>query len=365
MKLCRHRVLNQIRRTGAVGRLELGRQLRMGKSRVCDIVQEMLEQGLLLENSRKGERRGRRPILVRTNPEHGLTIGLDFEARRMRVVIVDFSGEVRWKEQSALQPGIDRTTLIEKILAGVERGLVEARAMGIRPLGIGIAAPGIIDRKSGSIIHYDLMEEARDIPLRDLVAAQTLLPCIMDNNIRSYALTESMSGSAQHLNSFICLGVRSGVGAAIMQDGKLLEGSHGFSGQAGYAVIPTGHGVANWKHLHNVVSEKALELDVESHEWNISPRRAQRAGELIGAYIASMVSLIDPQAVVLAGALVQPDSPLWPWLERSYRQFILSDIEDRVPLLPSRAGPYAAAVGAAHRCFEKLYPVDPWVEAIV
>ena len=62
----------------------------------------------------------------------------------------------------------------------------------------------------------------------------------MDNNIRVLTLAEWMSGAAQHLDSFVCLAVRSGVGAGIVLDGKLFGGSHGFAGEPGYAPVTLG-----------------------------------------------------------------------------------------------------------------------------
>ena len=54
----------------------------------------------------------------------------------------------------------------------------------------------------------------------------------------------------------------------------------------------------------------------------------------------------------------QPDGPLWDTIERTFRRFVLPDVAGRVQLLPARLGPFAAAIGAAHRCFENLYPVE-------
>ena len=357
MKFGRNRILHRIRRRGHVGRLQLARALRMSNSRVCQVVQEMLDEGLVLEEFSGNSRRGRRPVPLHVNPDHGRLLGLDFEAKRMRVVAVDLAGGVTWEHREPLAPVTDRQDLIDCVLGLIDDGIARVRGDGRRLLGIGLAAPGIIDRRTGTMVHYDFIEAARDIPLRDLVASHTGLPCAFDNNIRAYALAEWTSGAAQHLTSFVCLAVCSGVGAAIMQDGHLLGGSHGLAGEAGYIAIPNDKAASGWKTFHELVSEQALGLDVESETFELSDTRAQRAGELVGAQLATFANLLDPEAIVLAGKLIQPDGPLWPWLERTYRRFVLPDLADRVQLLPARAGPFAAAIGAAHRCFQLLYPV--------
>ena len=352
----RNLLLDHIRRFGPIGRLELGRQLRMSKSRVCEVIQQMLDQRLVLESLNGTERRGRHPVPLRLNPEHGYLLGFDFEAKRMRLAVVDFAGNVRWRQQKALRPMRNRQALVDRLLSFIDVGLLRIRSQFGRALGVGLAAPGVIDRRTGTIVHYDFIDAARDVPLRDLAAARTGLSCSMENNIRAYARTEWMSGAARHLSSFICFAVRSGVGAAIVQDGRLLAGSHGFSGEAGYVPVPSNRAASQWKTFQQIVSEHALGVNVEAKSFHLSEARAKRAGELVGAQLAALATLLDPQAIVLAGGLIQPASPLWPWIERAFRRFMLPDLADRVQLLPSRVGPFAAAIGATHHCFQMLYP---------
>jgi len=357
IKFRRNRLLALVRRSGTIGRLKLARSLRMSNSRVCQLVQEMLDHGLLLEELTGTTRRGRRPVPLRINPDYAYMLGLDFEAKRMRLVAVDLAGHLVWQCQQPLGPVADRAELIHRLLDMIDRGIAEVRARGRPLLGVGVAAPGIIDRRTGTIVHHDFIDAARNVPLRDLVATHTGLPCAVDNNIRACALTEWMSGAAQHLETFICLAVRSGVGAAIMHRGQLWDGSHGLSGEGGYIPVPDSRPASRWKRLHELVSEHALGIDAESEPSGLSESRAQRAGEWVGAQLAALANVLDPQAIVLAGRLIQPDGPLWPALERTYRRFLLPDLADRVQLLPSRAGPFAAAIGAAHRCFQLLFPV--------
>ena len=227
-------------------------------------------------------------------------------------------------------------------------------------LGIGLAANGIIDVRRGVILHYDLVPAATDLPLRDLVAAETGLPCCMENNIRVLTLAEWMSGAAQHLDSFVCLAVRSGVGAGIVIDGKLFGGQprlrrraglHAGDARAGRAAVeaPAGRGVRERAGRRR--RGRATSLSARARP---ASGRADRCAQL-----ATMAALLDPQAIVLAGGLLRPDRPLWDAMVRVFRQMVFPELADRVQILPARLGPFAAAMGAAHRCFEMLYPLEP------
>ena len=93
----RHRLLQQLHRRGQASRLRLARELRISNSRVCDLVDKMVDEGLLDEDADVGERRGRRGVRIRLNPRYGHFVGLDMEAKRLRLVLTDFTGQVVWE----------------------------------------------------------------------------------------------------------------------------------------------------------------------------------------------------------------------------------------------------------------------------
>lgn len=357
MEIRKHLLLQHIYRSGSIGRLELGRDLQMSKSRLCEVVQEMIDEGLILETLNGTERRGRRPVPLSVNPNHGCFVGLDFEAKRMRVAVVDFSGQTLFKRHQALRPMKDRKTLINRLLGLIDEGLDAARRLNAGILGVGVAAPGIINRNTGTLLHYDYIEAARNIPLRKLIESHTGLPCSVDNNIRCYALTEWTSGAARNLTSFICLAVRSGVGSAIVLNGRLLDGSHGYSGEAGYLPVPSRRPVSQWKTFQEVVSENALQIDSESGAIALPKKEARIAGELLGAQAASLATLLDPEAIILVGRLLAPKGPLWAHVEKTFRRFILPDITEQVSLLHSKVDSYAAAIGATQLSFQERFPI--------
>lgn len=358
MEIRKHMLLQHIYRNGSIGRLELGRDLQMSKSRLCEVVQDMIDEGLVVETLDGQERRGRRPVPLSVNPDYGCFVGLDFEAKRMRVVVTDFSGRSLFKKHQALRPMKERKTLIKHLLDFVDKGLKAARDLNAKVLGVGVAAPGIINRNTGTLLHYDFIEAARDISLKDLIEERTGLPCAVDNNIRCYALTEWTSGAAKNMSDFICLAVRSGFGSAIILNGRPLDGSHGYSGEAGYSPVPSSKPASEWKTFQEVVSENALQIDTESSTLELSDEKARIAGELLGAQAASLASLLDPEAIVLVGRLLEPNGSLWPHVEKTFRRFILPDIGEQVSLLHSLVDSYAAAVGATQLCFQERFHIS-------
>ncbi|MCC6681882.1 MAG: ROK family protein [Phycisphaeraceae bacterium] len=318
-------------------------------------MQEMLDEGRLVEHAGGPERRGRRGVPVALNGQFGHILGFDMEALRLRLVVVDYAGRTVWQKRQSLSETDTREQLIDNVLGFIESCLEEVRPRFANLMGLGLAANGVVDVKRGVILRYDSIPAARDLPLRDLVASRFNLPCCIEDNIRCLTLAEWNHGAARGFNSFICVAVRSGVGAGIVIDGHLFTGSHGLAGELGYLPTATNSG---WEILQNLVSETSLKVDVETENFELTPGRASLAGEILGAQLASIAVMFDPQAIVLAGGLMAPDGQIWPHVGMTFRRLALPEIGERVSLLPAQLGPFAAAVGAAYRCFQKLHPVE-------
>jgi len=357
----RNMLLQSLHRRGQASRVALARALNISNSRVCDLVEQMVGEGLLLEQGVEGDRRGRRGVSVRLNPDYGQLVGFDMEAKRLRMVATNFAGDVIWQNRHPLSAPKDRDSVIDEILAFITAGMADVRKQFGKPLAFGIAASGVIDAKRGTILHYDLLPHMVDVPLRELIAREVELPCLMDNNIRAMTLAEWVSGAAKGLSTFMCVAVRSGVGCGLVLNGRLRGGSHGFGGEMGYMLAPAGSNSGNgaWKTLQQLVSESALGVDVEADGFaGISDSAAKRCGELIGTTLASVAAIIDPEAFVLAGGLMNPMGPLWPHVFETFRRYALTELIERVHLLPARLGLFAAAQGVAYRAlYEQLFPV--------
>jgi len=358
----RNMLLRTLHREGVSSRMQLARLLHISNSRVCDLIDQLVADGLVVEEESVGDRRGRRGVPIRLNPNVGVLVGLDMEAKRLRMVATDFQGTVIWQTRRPLDKPLARNQLIDAILSFVDAGLSEVRANFGEPLGLGIAACGVTDTRRGTILHYDMRPEMVDLPLRELICREVSVPCVMENNIRAMTLAEWTSGAARGLKSFACMAVRSGVGAGVVLDGRLIAGQHGFCGETGYMVIPAGPRAAQWKSLQQTVSETALGLDVESDGMAMPQSAARRAGEILGSQLASIAALLDPQAIVLAGGMLNPDGPVWPHVVATYKRTALAELAREVPLVPAQLGPFAAAQGAAYRCLYELFPLITQVD---
>src|SRR3954466_13367909 len=104
----RNTLLQALHRRGVASRLQLARTLHISNSRVCDLVDEMVSEKLLIEEEVGGDRRGGRGVSGRINPDFGQLIGFDMEAKRLRMVATDFAGRVIWQHRQPLRVAKNR-----------------------------------------------------------------------------------------------------------------------------------------------------------------------------------------------------------------------------------------------------------------
>ena len=89
----KNRILNEVFRSGSCSRFDLARRLNINATMVGNYVDDFLAEGLLIEDEPIASGRGRVPVPLRINPDHGCLLGVEFEALRARAVLCDFAGE--------------------------------------------------------------------------------------------------------------------------------------------------------------------------------------------------------------------------------------------------------------------------------
>lgn len=377
------RILNEVFRSERCSRFDLARRLNINATMVGTYVDEFLREGILVEGEPVQSRPGRAPVPLQPNPDHGCFLGLDFEALRARAVLCDFAGEVLQQEEIPIRMGTRREDVLREIVSLATRLADRAD----RPLlTVGVAAPGQVDVLSGRILHYRLLPDFDQVPIREQFEAVFDVPVFIEDNIRAVAFGELMRGSGRGSDNFLCLAVRSGVGLGIVIDGKLYRGANAMAGEAGYMVIPTREGprlvtdlvsakvfveemralLDSWQSTtaRKRLVEKGDDLSLadivavaESGD-HLLHERLEELGTHLGILTANLANLFAPEKIVLTGEVVNCSMLVRQPMERTFREFTLPQLLRTVYLKDGTLGGFAGALGAAWMGFAKVFPED-------
>ena len=248
-------------------------------------------------------------------------------------------------------------------------------AMGAAPdsgpiAGVGAGCGGPMTWPAGEVSPLNI-PGWRGFPLRArLQARHPGLPVRLHNDAICLAVAEHWRGRGRDQGSLLGLVVSTGVGGGLVLGGRLIDGATGNAGHIGHMVVdPTGPECAcggrgcleaiaagprvarwakdqGWRGGEPGADARALADDARAGD-PIAVAAYARAGWALGVAIASAVSLLDVDAVVVGGGLSQAGRLLFEPLRAAYAEHAGLDFAREVPIGTPLLGQEAGVVGAA------------------
>jgi predicted NBD/HSP70 family sugar kinase len=228
-------IVRLVRARGPLSRVELARELKLVASTAGIYADRLIRSGYLIETKAAPRGLGRPPVLIELNPQGGRFIGVDFDARQIMAVSVDFAQ----RPLARVCRTIPALATAERVLDTIEEAIREA----IGPtrddvMGIGLGVPGPVDADRGVALEYKFIRDWHSVEVKRRIAATFKVPIFVENNLRSMALGELWCGEGRGLRDLVCLGIRSGIGSGIIVGGRLLRGSNNMAGEIRRWVCP-------------------------------------------------------------------------------------------------------------------------------
>jgi glucokinase len=164
-------------------------------------------------------------------------IGVDVGGSVTSAGLVTADGEViRVAHTPTLRDGPG--TAVESLIRVVDEILAGATELHLAVTGLGIGLPGIVDVEAGRMQRgLGLIPELSDTSLAERVQARAGVPVFVDNDVNAQALAESAWGVGRGYSSMVVLALGSGVGGALILDGRLMRGRNGYTGEFGHVSV--------------------------------------------------------------------------------------------------------------------------------
>lgn len=355
------RVMHAVSSEGPLSRAAVASRIGLTRAAVSTLVDELIRSGLLQElGPERPGRVGRPGSALAVSGRGPAGVGAEVGVDHLAACVVDLRGEVRAR---AVRHGTNRGRAPEPVArdltALISQVVAEAERQGLRPAGLAVAVPGLIARDGRTVVRAPNLDW-HDTDLGALLPGG--LPLTVDNEANLGALAELWLGEGTPPD-FLHVSAEIGIGAAVVVDGRLLRGTRGFAGELGHVPVEPegpacpcgGRGcLEQYAGEEAVLRAAGLEagegrvglLATRAAEGDENVRRALRqAGTALGVALTGAVNLLDPEAVVLGGAL----AALAPWLLPSLEaELARRTAGPACPVSVSRLGPEGPLLGAAH-----------------
>ncbi|WP_193105599.1 ROK family transcriptional regulator [Brachybacterium sp. FME24] len=324
--------------TDPVSRATLARSTKLTKPTVSKLVEELVAAGLVEEHSPVSQGSGRPMVPLQPAKHTVLGIGLEIAAEHISCLGIDLAGE----------PLSTRTEYLEVTASNVAETVatcarlvekVRADAGDAAPVGVCVAVPGRMSPDGESVLAAPNLDWV-DVPLaRELRQVLNLdhLPVLARNDIRLSVLTELAKRPDE---SFMYVRGSTGVGGAIVLEGKVLEGVHGWAGEFGHTVVEPGgalcrcgrHGCLEAYVSYHALRERAgLRRDVLIEELVEELSRSTDRAEVIGTIgrslglaVANALNILDLSTVVLSGYLGPIAEEIAPFIRETVDRHALA-----------------------------------------
>lgn len=264
------------------------------------------------------------------------SIGVDMGGTNLRIAAITREGQLLEKVTLGVKVALGRDYVIGEMCDAIHRLTDQYRGTG-RFLGAGIGVPGIIDVEAGIMRKSANLPGWTDYPVRDEIERRLGARVALDNDANVAALGEKWLGAARDADNMAMLTLGTGIGGAIVLNGKIFYGMSGMAGEFGHVTIepngvPCGCGNRGCAERYAsatavvrmareaIESGKAPELaKVASSDPEFSAKSVynlaiqgnpdakrifERFGEALGILLADLVNILDLDMFVIGGGVV-------------------------------------------------------------
>lgn len=327
-------VINIIRQKGPISRADIAKYADMTAPTVTNVTNRLLESNLIIEYKMGKSSGGRRPILLKTNPDTLNVIVIYIGSNKMTGYLADGNINIIKRKEEKLR-GYLKDEIIDLLLKII--GDLKSRAKAQIP-GIGVVLHGPVKSREGiSVVAPNL--GWKHVPIKYIVEEKYKIPTFVENDSRATALGEFYYGNAKNKNSMVFLFVDYGMGSGVVLDGKLYRGVSDSAGEVGHTTIDINGpkcSCGNYGCLEAMASERALVrnmtrsikegrtskvIDLASGNLDdIAPEDIYKAAKMgdelakrelrqlaryLGIGVANVLNTFNPEVVLIGGGLAQ------------------------------------------------------------
>jgi len=290
-------------------------------------------------------------------------VAVDLGGTKLTTAVVDQDGRVSGRtKRPVVRTGLEDS--VRQIAAAIRETLSASPDADVQ--GVGLIVPGIFNKATGEAWAPNLWGHAHVPLLRELHKALEV-PVTIDSDRAGYVLGEQWLGAARDLNDVIFLAVGTGIGAGILSGGRLIDGAGGIAGAVGwFALNPEPReeyrrvgcweaesaGPALARRLNETSAEAVVAAARNGDQFALAA--VEETARYLGIGIANLVSVLNPEMIVLGGGLMQAGDLFLPAIRRIMPVWAQPISAQHVRIELTQLGEDAGLLGAARLAFNSI-----------
>src|SRR5262245_47014954 len=287
-------------------------------------------------------------------------VGVDLGGTKIDLGLVNAENNIVTRRRIATENEKGPADVVERI-AGIVSEFERELPTGERIAAMGICTPGPVDHVSGTLLTLVNVPGLSNTPLRQMLADRLKLPVRLDHDAKAAALGEFHYGAGRGKKSMAYVVIGTGVGAAIIIDGKLYYGDSNSAGEVGHMTVdPNGelcpcgtkgcletYTSGPWLarryqraiggHSADAVGgEKVAQLAAQGDP--AASKIMREAGEALGIAVASMAMMLNVEWYVIGGSVAKAGDLLFGPAREAIPCYSFKAVGSRVHIVGSELG---------------------------
>jgi len=368
-------VFNAIRQLGKATAPEIESRVEPSKPTVLRYLGELTEEKLVIEQGQLETSTGRPPKLFSINASAAFSVGVDFGAPDLTLVLIDLAKNIIDRRKIPTELDESPSTTAQRIVEGVKE-ITRANRISLEDqlLGAAVGVPCRIDREAELVLPIVRLPHWENVPLKAIIERDADFPVCVEMGTHLMVLGERGFGGEEGIENMLHIHIREGIGMGAFIDGRLVKGSRESACEIGHMIVSAegpecicgrrgclevfASEPAMLRSAQILMKRKltAQELFAAAREGDdIAQKVVSGALDYLAVAVVNAVGLLDPELVVLGGNIAQGGDFVIQRLNKRLEELGLNCLNGGVDLQFSRLGIYAGALGAASFALEKAF----------
>lgn len=378
-------IIGDLYRMGELSKPEICRITNMTTPTISRIIDELIEEGWVVDQGQGASIGGKRPHIFSLNPDAAYIMGVDMGRELLKIAIFNLRKEIIGNVQifpSLLESHQDNNLILHDLKTKIEKSLIDLKIPRSKIKVAGFSLPGLLDSDGNSFTYLSF----EDTNIRKILEKMLNIPVFIDNDSTIMAMAEHSFGAAQGASDALCINVNECIGLGMILNSRPYTGYKGMAGEFGHIRIPGSEtlcycGKAGC--LETIASGRAI---VKAAQTAINTGKAtaiaalskgnikfshviqaakqddifaiellQKAGEKTGEALASLIHLFNPELIVIGGEITGAKEIIISSIRQAIDKYTIARLKNQCEIKTSTLTDQSCILGTLSLVMEHLY----------
>lgn len=286
----------------------------------------------------------------------GFFAGIDLGGTKILTVVTDSEKRVLAKTKIPTEAALGVDTVLGNIFKSLDISCKECGISAQNLSGIGIGVPGPVNYEKGLVYDCPNLAGWKNIEIRKIINERLGVPVFVENDARVAGLAETRLGAAKGFRYVFYITVSTGIGSAIIIDGKIYHGADGAAGEFGQMKLLDGSILEQKfagpaiERLFGLPTTQLAELIKKNDPGAKSAVDYLTHGT--GTFLANIATLLNPQIIVVGGGVSQLGDLILDPIREKVSRLAFSIAAKNVKIVPAALHTDSGAIGAVELLFD-------------